>query len=209
MRLPIFRFAPTSRPPRSGALIAAMLYAVALLGANPAPAQSLSAEQRAALEGLRAGEMRKLVIHPEPVPVPGEPVEDRDGGEHRLADGDGKIRVVNFWATWCAPCREEFPALDALQRARGGPDFEVVTIATGRNDPAAIDRFLDEEKITALRDGYLDPRSRLAREMDVLGLPVTVILNREGAEIARLMGGADWNGAEAKAIFDYLVALPE
>ncbi len=203
MRLPVFRFAPTS-----AFLIAALLYALGPVGANPAGAQSLTAEQRAELEGLRTGEMRKLVIHPEPVAVPGEPVEDRDGGEHSLADSDGKIRVVNFWATWCAPCREEFPALDALQKTRGGPGFEVITIATGRNDPAAIDRFFDDVNITALRDGYLDPKSRLARGMDVLGLPVTVILNREGEEIARLMGGADWSGAEAGAIFDYLAALP-
>ncbi|WP_233712980.1 TlpA disulfide reductase family protein [Amaricoccus solimangrovi] len=208
MRLPIRRFAAPSSRAVPAPLLAALLYAAALIGANPAAAQSLTPDQRGELEALRAGEMRKLVVHPEPVPVPGDPVFDRDGGEHSLSESDGKIRVVNFWATWCAPCREEFPALDALEKTRGGPDFQVIPIATGRNDPAAIDRFNREVGITALADGYLDPKSKLARGMDVMGLPVTLILNREGGEIARLMGGADWSGADAKVIFDYLAALP-
>lgn len=203
MRLPVSRFAPTS-----AFLIAGLLYAAGFPGANPAAAQSLDADQRAALGALRTGEMRKLVILDAPVAVPEEPVLDRAGGEHRLADSDGKLRVVNFWATWCAPCREEFPALDDLEAARGGPDFAVIPIATGRNDPEAIDRFMEDQGITALSDVYLDPKGKLARGMDVLGLPVTVIVNREGREIARLIGGADWSGPDAKAVLDYLAALP-
>lgn len=201
MRLPVSRFAATSL------LIAGLLYAAGLAGANPAAAQSLTEAERAELNALRAGDMRKLVIHPEPLPVPDEVYFDREGGEYRLADGDGKLRVVNFWATWCAPCREEYPALDALERERGGDDFQVIPIATGRNEAAGIDRFLKDAGITTLST-WLDPKGRLARGMDVMGLPVTVILNREGAEIARLMGGADWSGAEAKAVLDYIAARP-
>jgi thiol-disulfide isomerase/thioredoxin len=201
MRLPVSRFAATSL------LIAGLLYAAGSLGANPATAQTLSAAQRAEVEAMRAGEMRKLIVHDAPVPVSGEPMRSRDGVETTLAASNGRVRLVNFWATWCAPCREEFPALDALQRARGGADFEVIPIATGRNEAAGIDRFLAEAKITTLST-WLDPKTRLARDMDVAGLPVTVILNREGAEIARLMGGADWNGDSARAILDYIAALP-
>lgn len=201
MRLPVSRFAVAS------VLIAGLLYAVGLPGANPAAAQTLTGAQRAEVEAMRAGEMRKLVFHATPVPVPEEAFFDRDGGETTLAASDGKLRLVNFWATWCAPCREEFPALDALERARGGTDFAVIPIATGRNDADGIDRFLKEARIQTLGT-WLDPKSKLARGMNVAGLPVTVLLNREGEEIARLMGGADWNTENARAILDYVAALP-
>ena len=158
------------------------------------------------MEALRDGEMRKLVVHEEPLAVPEETVIDREGVEHALAEGNGKLRLVNFWATWCAPCRKENPSLDALEKARGGADFAVVSVATGRNDPAAIDRFNAEAGITL--PVLLDPKGALARAMDVPGLPVTVIVNREGMEIARLMSGADWNGESARAILDYLAGLP-
>ena len=187
--------------------MAALLYVAACLGAHHAAAQSLGPTERAALEALREGDMRKLVLHAEPVPAPDTTFTDPAGGEHRLTDGDGRLRLVTFWATWCAPCRAENSSLDALQRGRGGDDFEVVAIATGRNDPAAIERFNAETGVTAL-PVRLDPRGALARAMNVPGLPVTVLLNREGAEIARLMGGADWNSPAAVAIIDYLAALP-
>ena len=190
--------------PRLAAL--ALLYAGALGFANPAAAQSLTAGQRAEIEALRTGEMRKLVFAEQEVPAPGLLFTSRDGTAQSLADSNGRMRVVNFWATWCAPCREEFPALDALA---GDPpaDVEVIPIATGRNTADGIDRFLDEANITTLVT-YLDPDSSLAHAMNVLGLPVTIILSREGTEIARLIGGADWNGANARAILGYLAALP-
>ena len=102
----------------------------------------------------------------------------------QLAESNGQVRLVNFWATWCAPCRTEKPSLDQLEAELAGPDFEVIAIATGRNPPEAIHRFNDEVGIVALTT-YLDPKSELASEMQVPGLPVTVVLNREGMEIAR------------------------
>lgn len=189
-------------------LIPALLYAAFGFGANPATAQALSAAQRAEIAALRTGEMRKLVVHAEPAPAPDTPFTDKDGRPQTLYDTDGRVRLVNFWATWCAPCREEKPALDALQRDLGGGDFAVISIATGRNSLEAIARFNAEVGVAAL-DTHLDPQSALAREMDVLGLPVTLVLNREGAEIARMLGGADWNGESARAIVGYLTALPQ
>ena len=185
----------------------ALLYAVLLVGANPAPAQEIGTDERAALAALLEGDMRKLAILDAPVPAPGIGFTAADGSETTLAAGAGRIRLVNFWATWCAPCREEMPALDALQRELGGEDFAVLPIATGRNEPEAIARFWEEAGITTLATA-LDPRSGLAGAMNVLGLPVTVILDREGREIARMLGGADWSGASARAVVDYLVALP-
>ena len=122
-----------------------------------------------------------------------------------LAASNGKVRLVNFWATWCAPCRKEKPTLDALERELGGPDFGVIAIATGRNSPEAIDAFNAEAGIAALRT-YLDPKGELAAAMNVPGLPVTVVLNRAGQEVARLLGGADWTSESARVIVAALIA---
>jgi thiol-disulfide isomerase/thioredoxin len=176
-------------------LAAALLYA-----ALPANATDL--------EPFLTGDMRKLVVHAEPVPTPATEFLDPAGQPSALAASNGAVRLVNFWATWCAPCRKEMPALEALQRDKGGPDFQVITIATGRNAPEAIARFREETGITALPDAR-DPRGRLAAAMGVPGLPVTVLLDRDGAEVARMMGDADWNGPAARAIIDALVAHGE
>lgn len=157
------------------------------------------------LEPFRTGEMRKLVVHPEPAPVPDTEYLGPDGQPTTLAASNGRVRLVNFWATWCAPCRKEMPALAALERARGGPDFQVVTIATGRNSPEGIAAFREEAGITDLPNA-LDPKGRLAAAMGVAGLPVSLLLDREGQEIARMMGDADWNGQDARALIDALVA---
>ena len=180
-------------------LAAALLYAGLAAGANAgglAPAE---------LEAFRTGDMRKLVVHAEPVPAPDTEYTGADGEPTTLAASNGRVRLVNFWATWCAPCRKEMPALDALQRDKGGPDFEVITIATGRNSPEAIQAFRDKAGISALPNA-LDPKGRLAAAMGVPGLPVSVLLDRDGAEVARVMGDADWNGPDAHAILDAVIA---
>lgn len=167
----------------------AVLYTLVALGANPGLADTVAAE------AAKAGDMRKLVIHDAPQPLPEATLVALDDATHSLAEWRGQWVVVNFWATWCAPCRKEMPSLDALA-ASGQP---VVTVATGRNTVPAITRFLAEVNVTnpvVLRD----PGSVLARQMGILGLPVTVILNPEGQEVARLVGDADWASADAKAV---------
>ena len=156
-------------------------------------------------EALRQGDMRKLTFHAEPQAVSDTPFTAADGTEMTLADYSGQITVVNFWATWCAPCRAEMPSLAALQTEFGGDDFEVVTIATGRNPRPAMERFFDEIGVDNL-PLHADPRQTLARGMGVLGLPITVILDRDGMEIARLQGDAHWDSDSAKAIVAALIA---
>lgn len=159
----------------------------------------------AAIEGLREGDMKKLLVHREPQPASDVAFTDPEGGERSLGDYAGKYVLLNFWATWCAPCRKEMPSLDALQASHGGELFEVVPIATGRNTLQGINRFFEEEGIERL-PVLLDPDQELARDMAVLGLPITVILDPEGNEIARLRGDADWNSDSARAIVEALIA---
>lgn len=171
-----------------------VLYTALTLGANLAAAD---------VAALRDGDMKKLALHSEPVALPEAVLLDETDGEHSLADYKGKWVVLNFWATWCAPCRHEMPSLDRLQVAM--PDIVVVPVATGRNAVTGIERFFAEENITNLPI-LRDPTSQLARGMGVLGLPVTVILNPEGEEVARLIGDAEWDSVSAKAILAALVA---
>ncbi|MCW3780431.1 TlpA family protein disulfide reductase [Defluviimonas salinarum] len=179
--------------------LSAVLYTALAFGANAALAGT------AELEALREGAMKKLMFHAEPAEVPDVAFTDPEGGAHRLADWRGKYVLVNFWATWCAPCRAELPALDALNRDFGGADFAVVTIATGRNPVPAITRLFGEVGVEGL-PVLLDPKQDLARDMGVFGLPVSVLLDRDGREIARMAGDADWNGESARAIVAALLA---
>jgi hypothetical protein len=97
------------------------------------------------------------------------------------------------------------PGLDRLQAEFAGDTFEVVTIATGRNSVTGIRKFFEETGVTNLPI-LLDPKSELARDMAILGLPITVILDPEGNEIARLRGDAEWDSDSARAIVAALIA---
>lgn len=176
--------------------LSAVLYTALALGANAAFAADIAP--------LRDGSMLKLAVHEAPAEVPQTEFADRDGGAHSLAEWKGKVVLVNFWATWCAPCRKELPALDALNRDLGGDEFAVVTIAAGRNALPGIMRLFDEVGVTSL-PVYLDPKLQLSREMGVMGVPVSILLDREGREIARMSGDAEWDGASARAIIAALV----
>jgi thiol-disulfide isomerase/thioredoxin len=177
----------------------AVLYTALLLAANAGAADP------AALQAEAAGDMRKLSVHAAPQEVSDTVFHDVEGAQHRLSDWRGQVVVLNFWATWCAPCRHEMPSLDRLQAEMGGADLEVVTVATGRNSVAGIRRFFEEEGIERLPI-LTDADQSLAREMAVLGLPVTVIIDPEGREVARLTGGAEWDTPEAKAILEAVIA---
>ncbi|MGO4908414.1 TlpA family protein disulfide reductase [Pseudorhodobacter sp. W20_MBD10_FR17] len=175
-----------------------VLYTALMLGANPALADVVAAK------AVLAGDMRKLVFLDEAKAVPDVVLVDLEGAERGLSEWQGKWVVLNFWATWCAPCRKEMPSLDRLALAVSD-DVSVVTVATGRNPPAAVTRFFTEIGVENL-PVLLDAKTALARQMGVIGLPLTVILNPEGQEVARLIGDAEWDGPDARAMLDALIA---
>lgn len=174
-----------------------VLYTALAIGANPALADVSE------IEALRTGTMKKLIFS-DAAEVSAEAFTHAEGGDFTLADFKGKYVLVNFWATWCAPCRKEMPMLAQLQTEFGGDSFQVLTIATGRNELAGIKRFFAEIEVDNL-PLYLDPRQNLARDMAVLGLPITLILDPEGNEIARMRGDAEWDSDSAKAIIAALI----
>ncbi len=185
-------------------LLVALLYAALGFGANPLQAGVINSAERLQIQEMRVDDMRKLRILETPASVPDIPYETPDGKKIRLSDSNGHFRLVNFWATWCIPCREEMPALDALQARLGSDNFEVITIATGRNRLSGIHEFFAAAKIENLPI-LLDPRGQLGRSIGALGLPTTVFLNRDGKEIARVTGGADWSSDNAAAVLQALM----
>ncbi|MGI3165446.1 TlpA disulfide reductase family protein [Pseudooceanicola sp. 200-1SW] len=183
-------------------LLSALVYTSLMLGAIARPA--LAAPE--GIEELLTGEMRKLQVLEAPKALDSSlQWLDVDGSAVSLADYAGKWVVLNFWAVWCAPCREEMPTLAALQQARDGADFAVVTLASGPNAPEKVAQFLTEAEAATLPQ-YRDPRSAQARAAAVFGLPVTLLVDPEGREVARLVGGADWNAPEAQAVYDAFMA---
>ena len=177
-------------------LLAAVLYTALAATANA---------DMGNLEALREGDMRKLQIHSAARPAPDTVFLHADDSELRLSDYQCKVVVLNFWATLCAPCRKEMPELSAVQETLGGADLIVLTVATGPNPPAKIAEFFETIGVSNL-PAHRDPRQNLARAMNVLGLPVTAILDRDGAEIARLLGDANWHSDSALAILRAVIA---
>jgi thiol-disulfide isomerase/thioredoxin len=114
---------------------------------------------------------------------------------HTLADFRGKVVLLNIWATWCAPCREEMPALDRLQQALGGPDFEVVALSIDSGGMDAVRRFYEEIGISALAP-YVDPSMRAGAALRIVGVPTTLLLDREGGERWRKTGPEKWDAPQ-------------
>ncbi|MDB2407255.1 TlpA family protein disulfide reductase [Jannaschia sp.] len=171
------------------------LYGLALALATPA----------AAIEPeLLTGTMAKMQVAPTPWAPAVDTFARADSTRGRLSDYAGEIVVLNFWATWCAPCRAEMPALQALQDDLGDEGLEVVTVAFGRHNPVQMKKFWADAGITSLPLN-LDAGTELARAFGVQGLPHTLILNRQGEVLGELVGEAEWHAPETVALLRSLI----
>jgi thiol-disulfide isomerase/thioredoxin len=132
---------------------------------------------------------------------------DASGRMRSLAEFRGKAILLNLWATWCAPCREEMPTLDRLQAKLGGPDFEVVTVSLDRSGPERVEEFLDEIGATHLPI-YIADTVAVRRAVGIFGLPATLFVDREGREVHRIIGPAEWDSPEMIALIRERLDLP-
>jgi len=153
------------------------------------------------LAGLNKGPMAAFVARKTPLDLPDAGFEGPDGAPMTLADLKGKVVLLNIWATWCVPCREEMPQLNALQAELGGADFEVVAINIDKGGVDKAKAFLAETGATDLAF-YADPSAKLFAKLKAVGMPTTLLLNRQGQEIGRLVGPADWASPEAKQLIE-------
>jgi thiol-disulfide isomerase/thioredoxin len=138
---------------------------------------------------------RSFVMHEAPRALPEITFEDGNGEALTLADLRGKTVLLNIWATWCVPCREEMPTLDALEAALGGPAFEVVPLSVDRAGPEVVRKFYAEIGIEHLAL-YIDASMRASFDLQAPGLPTTLLIDSEGRELGRLVGPAEWDTPE-------------
>jgi thiol-disulfide isomerase/thioredoxin len=136
-----------------------------------------------------------LRIHDAPRALPEVQFTDGDWRDLTLAAFRGKVVLLNLWATWCGPCREEMPTLDRLQATLGGPDFQVVALSIDQEGIYAVQDFYEELGLEAL-EVYVDDSMRAASLLGAPGIPATLLIDRDGREIARKLGPAQWDSDE-------------
>lgn len=136
-----------------------------------------------------------FALHDTPRDLPTLTFQDGEGQMHTLGAFRGRVVLLNIWATWCVSCRREMPTLDRLQAALGGSDFVVIALSIDRAGPAAVRRFYDEIGIRHLAL-HVDSSGKAARDLGIVGLPTTILVDRDGREFGRLVGPAEWDSQE-------------
>lgn len=167
-----------------------------------APAASSSSTGGAAsgvTKALITGQMKNFVLKTDLPTLPEVPFRNGEDKEVKLSDWKGRVVMLNLWATWCAPCRHEMPSLNRLQEQFGSDQFEVVALSVDRKGLAASAKFLEETKASSL-GLYVDKSTDALQTLGVIGLPATLLIDRQGREIGRLLGPAEWDSDEAKAL---------
>lgn len=139
-----------------------------------------------------------------PAPAPEVEFLDANGEPIKLDALQGRVVLLNFWATWCAPCVKELPALEDLHKALAGEDFTVLLVSVDRKGAEVTAPFLADLGITAL-DTAIDARSELARAFGAAGLPTTYVIDRDGRVRGRLQGDADWASGAAKRLIQHYI----
>lgn len=163
--------------------------------------QTAPAAAKPSVHPLATGAMTTFVFKPQPEALPDVPFVNGDGAPVTLASFKGKVVLLNLWATWCAPCREEMPGLDKLQAELGSDKFQVVALAIDKSGVAGAKKFLTDIKAEKLAV-YADPTGKEGTTLRVIGMPTTILIDAEGREIGRLIGPAHWDSPEAKNLIE-------
>ena len=135
---------------------------------------------------------RNFILHDTPKSIADIHFEDEHGKVHALSRFRGKIVLLNIWATWCTPCRREMPSLDRLQAQLGGADFQVVPLSIDRAGVGVVRKFYTEVGLKTLSI-YIDTAGSVTRTLATVGVPATLLIDRNGRELGRLIGPAEWD----------------
>jgi thiol-disulfide isomerase/thioredoxin len=163
----------------------------------------------AALQSYATGHMSNFRASSTPetlVALPDIDFLDEAGKTVHLSDFQGRVLLLNLWATWCVPCREEMPALDRLQGEIGSDKFQVLALSVDKNGLKEAGAFLKEVKADHLAL-YNDPTSSANFKLKGYGLPTTLLVSPDGVELGRVVGPAEWDQDEAKALIAAAVKL--
>ncbi|MEW6558609.1 MAG: TlpA disulfide reductase family protein [Pseudomonadota bacterium] len=133
--------------------------------------------------------------------------ENGQGKPMTLADFKGKVVLLNIWATWCPPCVREMPTLDKLQKLLGGKNFAVVPLSVDKGGIFTVKSFYDDNFIGHLPI-YVDPTTNVLDTLNILGTPTTILIDKQGKEIARTMGPEDWDQPAVIAQIRHYMAAP-
>jgi thiol-disulfide isomerase/thioredoxin len=150
---------------------------------------------------LATGAMTTFVFKKAPEALPDIAFQNGKGEEVSLADFRGKTVLLNLWATWCAPCREEMPSLARLEDSLGSDRFQVVALAVDKAGLAGAQKFLEQTGAKSLAL-FADPTARGGTKLKVVGMPTTILIDAQGREIGRLVGPAAWDSPEAKRLIE-------
>jgi thiol-disulfide isomerase/thioredoxin len=142
-----------------------------------------------------------LSVFDQPRPLPEIRFQDDQGHDLTLADFRGRVVLLNVWATWCVPCRKEMPTVDRLQERLGGKDFLVMALSIDRKGIEAVKDFYREVGVEKLAI-YLDPSGKGSHGLAIPGVPTTLLINREGREVARKLGEAQWDSPEMVSLVE-------
>ncbi|MCE1235618.1 MAG: TlpA family protein disulfide reductase [Hyphomicrobiales bacterium] len=189
------------------ALGLARVYGIGGLGGNDETSGKCAAAPAAAVDLVphAADELAALAPSDRPRDLSALAFVGSDGKPTTLADWNGRVVLLNLWATWCPPCRAEMPSLDRLQARLGSKDFEVVTVNLDSRDPDRPKRFLADIGVAALAHRS-DPTLGVFKALQKIGLasglPTTVLIDRQGCELATFAGPAHWDGASAVSLVE-------
>lgn len=181
---------------------------IAAASANDA-ACTAKADEARKIGASATGQVAALLPADPPQSLKDLAFEGPDGQPMTLGDRAGKTLLINLWATWCAPCRAEMPALDALQQEKGSESFEVVAINVDTGDASKPQKFLEETGVKNLalyREPTLALFDSVKKRGLALGLPVTMLVDGEGCLLGFMNGPAEWSSEDAKRLIDAALA---
>ena len=144
---------------------------------------------------LEKPNIKNLVLSKNPKIYEEVVFKDSNDYDVNLDDFKGKLLILNFWATWCAPCKEEMPSLDDLQSNTKLNNLKIFPINIGQEDISKSKLFFKKLNIKNL-DIYIDAPITLAKKFSLRGIPTTILFNKKGKEFARIMGTIDFNDEE-------------
>lgn len=137
------------------------------------------------------------------VPAPDIAITTLDGKQFKLSELKGKVVLLNFWATWCPPCREELPSMLKLNAAMAGKPFQMVAISIDEGGAQAVSSFLASNNYAL--PAYLDPTGTAAKQYGITGVPESFIIDRNGVMVKKVVGGVPWDSPEVLAFFEGLM----